>query len=129
MTRFWITLNEGVQFVLKSFNRMKGGEIFVPKIPSVKILDLAKAMAPNLKHKIVGIRSGEKLHELLFSKEESNKIIEYNNYYEILPNIKFNNLHNNKYKKISKKIFEYRSDKNIFLTTSQIKKINRIIES
>jgi len=129
MTRFWITLNEGVQFVLKSFNIMKGGEIFVPKIPSVKILDLAKAMAPSLKHKIIGIRSGEKLHELLFSKEESNKIIEYKDYYEILPSIKFSNLHNNKYKKISKKIFEYRSDKNIFLTVSQIKKINRIIES
>ena len=129
MTRFWITLNDGVQFVLQSFNRMKGGEIFVPKIPSVKILDLAKAMAPSLRYKIIGIRSGEKLHELLFSKEESNKIIEYNNYYEILPNIKFNNLHNNKYKKISKKIFEYRSDKNTFLTISQIKKINRIIKS
>jgi len=129
MTRFWITLNEGVQFVLQSFNRMKGGEIFVPKIPSVKILDLAKAMAPNLKNKVIGIRSGEKLHELLFSKEESNKIIEYKDYYEILPPIRFNNLHNDKYKKISKKIFEYRSDKNIFLTISQIKKINRIIKS
>jgi len=129
MTRFWITLEEGVNFVTKSFDKMQGGEIFVPKIPSVKIVDLAKAMAPNLKSKIIGIRSGEKLHELLFSKEESNKIIEHNNYYEILPSIKFHNLSKNKYKKNNKKQFEYRSDKNNFLTIKQIKKINNIIKN
>ena len=94
MTPFWITLNEGVQFVISSFGLMKGGEIFVPKIPSVKIIDVAKAMSPSLKTRIVGIRSGEKLHELLFSKEESAKVLEHKNYYEILPSIKFYNLSN-----------------------------------
>lgn len=130
MTRFWITLNEGVQFVINSFRLMKGGEIFVPKIPSVKIIDVAKAMGPNLKKKIVGIRSGEKLHELLFSKEESSKVVKHNNYYEILPSIKFYNLSNKKYKKKNiqnNQLFEYSSDKNKFLTLNQIKKINKII--
>ncbi|WP_315981277.1 polysaccharide biosynthesis protein [Aliamphritea spongicola] len=64
MTRFWITLQEGVNFVLKNFSRMNGGEIFVPKIPSVRIVDLAKAMAPDLEHKIIGIRPGEKFMRL-----------------------------------------------------------------
>ena len=65
MTRFLITLEDGVNFVLKNFERMHGGEIFIPKIPSMKIVDMAKALAPNLSHKIIGIRAGEKLHELL----------------------------------------------------------------
>ena len=60
MTRFWITLDQGVNFVINSFRRMSGGELYVPKIPSVKITDLAKAMAPKVKHKIVGIRPGKK---------------------------------------------------------------------
>ena len=130
MTRFWITLSEGVQFVINSFGLMRGGEIFVPKIPSVKIIDVAKAMGPNLRRKIVGIRSGEKLHELLFSKEESLKVLEHKNYYEILPYIKFFNLSNKKYKKKNmkkNKPFEYSSDKNKFLSINQIKKINKII--
>ena len=67
MTRFWITLQQGVDFVLKNFERMHGGEIFVPKIPSVNVVDLARAMAPNLPHKIIGIRPGEKLHEAMIS--------------------------------------------------------------
>ena len=65
MTRFWITLQDGVDFVLKNFERMLGGEIFIPKIPSMRIIDLAKAMAPDLKIKIIGIRPGEKLHEIM----------------------------------------------------------------
>ncbi|TNI64410.1 UDP-N-acetylglucosamine 4,6-dehydratase (inverting), partial [Aeromonas salmonicida] len=65
MTRFWITLQQGVEFVLRNFERMKGGEIFVPKLPSVRITDLARAMAPDLPHKIVGIRPGEKMHEVM----------------------------------------------------------------
>ncbi len=66
MTRFWITLQEGVNFVLKNLERMHGGEIFVPKIPSIYITDLASAMAPNLKQKIIGIRPGEKIHEIMY---------------------------------------------------------------
>lgn len=65
MTRFWITLDQGIDVVVKAFERMHGGEIFVPKIPSVKIMDLATAMAPHLPHKIIGIRPGEKIHEIM----------------------------------------------------------------
>jgi UDP-N-acetylglucosamine 4,6-dehydratase len=71
MTRFWITLQQGVDFVLKNLERMHGGEIFVPKIPSVKVVDLAAAMAPELPHKIIGIRPGEKLHEVMCPADDS----------------------------------------------------------
>ena len=71
MTRFWFTLQQSVKFVIESLQMMNGGEIFVPKIPSIKIVDLAKAMAPNLQLKKIGIRPGEKLHELMCPKESS----------------------------------------------------------
>jgi len=71
MTRFWITLQEGVDFVLKNFKRMQGGEIFIPKIPSMKMTDMAKAIAPNLATKIIGIRPGEKLHEIMCPLDDS----------------------------------------------------------
>lgn len=87
MTRFWITLEEGVNFVIKNFYRMKGGEIFVPKIPSMKIIDLAKAMAPNLKIKIIGIRPGEKLHEAMISRDDSHLVLEFDDHYVIQPSI------------------------------------------
>ncbi|WP_228568913.1 UDP-N-acetylglucosamine 4,6-dehydratase (inverting) [Campylobacter sputorum] len=87
MTRFWITLEEGVNFVIKNFYRMKGGEIFVPKIPSMKIIDLAKAMAPNLKIKIIGIRPGEKLHESMISRDDSHLVLEFDDHYVIQPSI------------------------------------------
>ncbi|GAG54410.1 unnamed protein product, partial [marine sediment metagenome] len=67
MTRFWITLDQGVRFVIDSINKMIGGEIFVPKIHSMKIIDLANAIAPNIQKKIIGIRPGEKLHEILLT--------------------------------------------------------------
>ena len=89
MTRFWITLNEGVEFVEKSFLRMLGGEIFVPKIPSIKIVDLAKAMAPKLNHKIIGIRPGEKLHEKMCSINESYLTLDFKDHYVIRPSINF----------------------------------------
>lgn len=89
MTRFWITLQEGVDFVLKNFQRMQGGEIFVPKIPSVCITDLAKAMAPDLSHKIVGIRPGEKLHEVMCPVDDSHLTIEFDDHYVIRPTITF----------------------------------------
>ncbi|ASM35454.1 polysaccharide biosynthesis protein [Campylobacter sputorum subsp. bubulus] len=87
MTRFWITLEEGVNFVIKNFYRMKGGEIFVPKIPSMKIIDLAKTMAPNLKIKIIGIRPGEKLHEAMISRDDSHLVLEFDDHYVIQPSI------------------------------------------
>lgn len=91
MTRFWITLDQGVDFVLKSFGRMQGGEIFVPKIPSAHIVDLAKAIAPNLPQKIVGIRPGEKLHEVMCPADDSHLTLEFDDHYVIQPSITFQN--------------------------------------
>ena len=89
MTRFFITLDEGVDFVTKSFQRMQGGELFIPKIPSLYITDLASAIAPNLKQKIIGIREGEKIHEQMISSDESQLAIEYKDHFMIKPSIKF----------------------------------------
>lgn len=89
MTRFLITLEEGVNFVLRNFKRMQGGEIFVPKIPSMYMTELAKALAPNLPHKIVGIRPGEKLHETMCPADDSHLTIEFNDHFVICPSISF----------------------------------------
>lgn len=89
MTRFWISLQDGVDFVLKNFERMYGGEIFIPKIPSIRITDLAKAMAPSLEHKIIGIRPGEKLHEIMCPADDSHLTLEFHDHYVIRPTIKF----------------------------------------
>lgn len=85
MTRFWITLSEGVRFVLNSLERMKGGELFIPKIPSAKITDLASAIGPNCEQKVIGIRPGEKLHEMMISADDSRLTIEYDDHYVIQP--------------------------------------------
>ncbi len=85
MTRFWITLEQGVNFVLKSFERMRGGELFVPKIPSMNIMDLAKAVAPECEIEIIGIRPGEKLHEYMISEEDARNTVEYDDYFVIQP--------------------------------------------
>jgi UDP-N-acetylglucosamine 4,6-dehydratase len=89
MTRFWITLQQGVDFVLKNFERMQGGEIFVPKIPSVRVVDLAMAMAPALPQKVVGIRPGEKLHEVMCPADDSHLTLEFDDHYVIKPTIQF----------------------------------------
>lgn len=88
MTRFLITLEDGVNFVLKDFQRMHGGEIFIPKIPSMKITDLAQALAPNLPHKVIGIRPGEKMHEVMITADD--RVVEFDDYYVITPTIQFN---------------------------------------
>ena len=85
MTRFWITLEKGVQFVLQSLKMMQGGEIFVPKIPSMKIVDLAKAIAPECKIDIIGIRPGEKLHEAMITEDDARYTYEYEDYFIIEP--------------------------------------------
>jgi UDP-N-acetylglucosamine 4,6-dehydratase len=85
MTRFWITLEQGVQFVVDSLRRMKGGEIFVPKIPSVKIVDLAHVIAPDCELEFVGIRPGEKLHEAMITEDDARKTVEFDDYYIIKP--------------------------------------------
>nr|WP_256497323.1 UDP-N-acetylglucosamine 4,6-dehydratase (inverting) [Sulfurospirillum sp. DNRA8] len=89
MTRFWITLEQGVNFVLKNFERMQGGEIFIPKIPSMKMVDLAKSMAPQLGVKIIGIRPGEKMHEVMVPKDDSHLTLEFHDHYVIQPSIAF----------------------------------------
>lgn len=85
MTRFWITLDQGVQFVLDNLERMQGGEIFVPKIPSMSIMDLAKAIAPECEINIVGIRPGEKLHEAMIMEDDARHTLEFSEYYVIQP--------------------------------------------
>jgi len=89
MTRFWITLDQGVEFVIRNFQRMFGGEIFVPKIPSVRILDLVEAMSGDRQHKIIGIRPGEKLHEVMVPEEVAHHSFEFDDHYVITPPITF----------------------------------------
>lgn len=131
MTRFFITLEEGVSFIVKNFQRMRGGEIFVPKIPSLNILDLAKVIAPNNKIKIIGLRPAEKLHEVMCPFDESLNLVEYKNFYIIKPSIKFNDYNfdylSTKLGEKGKKAkidFEYRSDKNSqFLNKKKIQEM------
>jgi UDP-N-acetylglucosamine 4,6-dehydratase len=86
MTRFWITLQHGVEFVLSCLDMMRGGEIFIPKIPSMKISDLAEAMAPGIKQKVIGIRPGEKLHEVMITEDDARNTVEFPDRYVIEPN-------------------------------------------
>lgn len=112
MTRFWITLEEGVKFVIRCIENMKGGEIFVPKIPSMKIADLAEAIAPEAKKKIIGLRPGEKIHEILLTEEEALHSKEFNDYFIIEPEFSFWDTKNNKDDKLLTKGFSYSSDNN-----------------
>ena len=118
MTRFWITLQEGVDFVFKNFKRMHGGEIFVPKIPSMKITDMAKALYPDMPQKIIGIRPGEKLHELMCPKDDSHLTLEFEDHFVIKPSIQFTtkvDFSKNNLGEVGKPVeigFEYSSDKN-----------------
>lgn len=90
MTRFWITLPQGVRFVMRSFERMQGGEIFVPKIPSMRITDLAAAMAPGKPLKLIGIRPGEKLHEVMCPRDDAHLTLEFSDHFVIKPTISYN---------------------------------------
>ena len=118
MTRFWITLQQGVDFVLKNFMRMHGGEIFVPKIPSVRVVDLARAMAPNLPQKIIGIRPGEKMHEVMCPADDAHLTLEFEDHYVIKPTIQFSSIADftaNKLGEIGKRVepgFEFHSGRN-----------------
>ena len=91
MTRFWITLPEGIEFVIKNFQRMRGGEIYIPKIPSMRIMDLVRSIAPDMPVKIVGIRPGEKLHEVMCPKDDSHLTFEFDDHFVIGPSISFTN--------------------------------------
>ncbi|MBL3519163.1 UDP-N-acetylglucosamine 4,6-dehydratase (inverting) [Arcobacter lanthieri] len=125
MTRFFITLDDGVNFVLKNFERMQGGEIFIPKIPSMKIVDMALAMAPKLPHKIIGIRPGEKLHEIMCPADDSHLTLEFHDHFVIKPTIKFTSgvdYSKNLLGEIGKPVlqgFEYNSGNNTQWLTSE----------
>ena len=129
MTRFWITLDAGVDLVLKGFHRMHGGEIYVPKIPSMNVVDLAKALAPDLPHKVIGIRPGEKLHEVMVPLESGRDTVEFDDHYVIIPtgnqfdmsiDYKSNNMGESG--KMIEGDFEYASNTNPhFLTVDELK--------
>jgi UDP-N-acetylglucosamine 4,6-dehydratase/5-epimerase len=134
MTRFWITLQQGVDFVFKSIERMDGGEIFVPKIPSIKITDLAKSIAPNIPIEVIGIRPGEKLHEIMCPSDDSHLTIEFDDHYVICPSITFFSRKNdftlnalNEKGKLVDQGFEYHSGLNPnFLNLEEIKSYNNM---
>jgi UDP-N-acetylglucosamine 4,6-dehydratase len=133
MTRFWITLQQGVDFVLECFQRMHGGEIFVPKIPSIRIVDLAKAMAPKLATHVVGIRPGEKLHEIMCPADDSHLTLEFERHFVLRPAIKFHwpesEFATDRLGQRGEPVaqgFEYNSGTNPrFLNTEEIRQFNR----
>jgi UDP-N-acetylglucosamine 4,6-dehydratase len=134
MTRFWITLENGVEFVVKNFQRMQGGEIFVPKIPSIRILDLVESISGNRDYEIVGIRPGEKLHEVMVPEEMAHHSLEFDDHYVITPAIKFFdktvNYLKNKLGEVGKPVeekFEYHSGTNPhFLTIDELKLLDKV---
>jgi len=124
MTRFWIRLEDGVKFVIKCINRMKGGEIFIPKIPSMKIVDLADAIAPGAKKKVIGIRPGEKIHEILLTEDEANHSREFKDSFIIEPEHPFWEEKNLVGGKTLPEGFRYTSEtNNQWITKSDIKRI------
>jgi len=123
MTRFWITLEQGVQFVLDGLLNMNGGEIFVPKIPSMKVIDLANAIAPDCQIKIVGIRAGEKLHEAMITEDDARRTVEFKEYYVIQPEFPWWTNENNQGQPLHDG-FKYTSDLNEdWLTVEQLKEL------
>lgn len=131
MTRFWLTLDQGVDFVFKAFERMYGGELFVPKIPSLRIAELAEALAPGVAQRIIGIRPGEKLHELMISRDDSPNTLEFADHFVICPAINFNEKRDYSVNRLGERGrpvpagFEYSSDRNPhFLTLDEISVLN-----
>lgn len=129
MTRFWITLDQGVDFVMKAFHRMQGGEILVPKIPSINMVDLATAMAPDLPTEVVGIRPGEKLHEALCPADDFHRTIEFDDHFVIEPTVidfpvdYMTNALNEKGRRVATDL-EYSSNTNPhFLTVEEIREM------
>ncbi|MCP3850910.1 MAG: UDP-N-acetylglucosamine 4,6-dehydratase (inverting) [Gammaproteobacteria bacterium] len=134
MTRFWITIQQGVDFVIKSFARMQGGEMFIPKLPSVRITDLADSMS-DLPHEIIGIRPGEKLHEIMCPRDDSHLTYEFEEHYVIKPSITFYSRENDfsvnqlgEEGKLVEREFEYNSGNNVFLSHDELKKYEQYLE-
>ncbi len=129
MTRFWITLDQGVKFVIESVNKMRGGEVFVPKIPSMKLIELANAIAPEAKKKIVGIRPGEKIHEILLTEDESRHAREFSDSFVIEPDPPFWEINEKIRGKKLAEGFRYTSENStVWLTKSKLMKIIEEIE-
>lgn len=131
MTRFWITLQQGVDFVLRNFERMHGGEVYVPKIPSVRVVDLAHAMAPDLPHDVIGIRPGEKLHEVMCPADDAHLTLEFADHFVIRPAIQFAGIADFTVNRLEERGhpvaegFEYNSGKNPrFLSIEEIVEFN-----
>ena len=131
MTRFWITLPQGVEFVMHSMRRMQGGEIFVPKIPSAKIQDLAESMAPGMPTRVVGIRPGEKLHEVMCPLDDSHLTLEFADHFVIRPTIQFASPVDHSVNALGeagamvRDGFEYNSGTNSrFLSVSELRELN-----
>jgi UDP-N-acetylglucosamine 4,6-dehydratase len=125
MTRFWITLEQGVKFVLKCLESMVGGELFVPKTPSMNIMDLAKAICPECETEIVGIRPGEKLHEVMITRDDARSTMESDDHYVIKPSFRFfdRRFREDGYKPVPEN-FEYNSNNNLsFLTVKDMRKM------
>ncbi|MFL0797179.1 MAG: UDP-N-acetylglucosamine 4,6-dehydratase (inverting) [Cellvibrionaceae bacterium] len=136
MTRFWITLQQGVDFVLKNFGRMYGGEIFIPKIPSMRIGDLCESLAPGMAQNVVGIRPGEKLHEIMCPADDSHLTLEFHDHFVIRPTIKFHqqtvNYMRNALDEVAEEVeqgFEYNSGTNPhFLTVDELKEFDKLAQ-
>ena len=131
MTRFWIKLEQGVEFVQRCFDDMAGGELFVPKLPSIRIIDLVAAMHPQAKARIIGIRPGEKLHEVMCPADDSHLTLEFNDHYVIQPTIMLGHEADFRQKRSGEKGkpvaegFEYNSATNPhFLTVPELRKLN-----
>jgi UDP-N-acetylglucosamine 4,6-dehydratase len=136
MTRFWITLQQGVDFVLKNFERMHGGEIFVPKIPSVRVVDLAMALAPDIPQRFTGIRPGEKLNEVMCPADDSHLTLEFADHFVIQPTIQMSDVVDFTVDRLGEhgapvdQGFEYHSGKNThFLDIDEIVAMNHLAEA
>ncbi len=134
MTRFWITIQQGVEFVIKSFARMQGGEIFIPKLPSVRITELASSMS-DLPHEIIGIRPGEKLHEIMCPRDDSHLTYEFKEHYVIKPSIMFYSRENDfsinrlgEKGTLVEREFEYNSGDNVFLSDDELKEYEQYLD-
>jgi len=129
MTRFWITLDQGVNFVLDCLKRMVGGELFVPKLPSMNIMDLAKTIAPKCETKIIGIRPGEKLHEVMVPRDDARRTLEFDDCYMIQPDFRFfgHRFKNDDGKPVPED-FEYNSGTNTWwLKVNELRKMIKVL--
>ena len=122
MTRFWLTVEQGVRFVIECIGRMHGGEIFIPKLPSMSLVDIADVIAPDAKKKFIGLRAGEKLHEVLIVEEESRHTWEFDDYFVVYPEFSFRRESKIQVGKALAEDIRYASDNNTWwLTKDELK--------